>query len=45
MIDFIGREYELEQLQRLRRKKAASLIVVKGRRRIGNSTVTTRGIL
>lgn len=34
---FIGRKYELEALSRLLRKGSASLITVKGRRRIGKS--------
>ena len=34
---FIGREAELNNLKRFLRKKTASLIVVKGRRRIGKS--------
>src|SRR5687767_3740248 len=34
---FIGREIELEELKRHSRKKIASLIVIKGRRRIGKS--------
>jgi len=37
MPKFIGREYELMRLQELQTKKTASLIVVKGRRRIGKS--------
>jgi AAA+ ATPase superfamily predicted ATPase len=37
MSEFIGREQELEDLQRFLRKKTASLIVIKGRRRIGKS--------
>lgn len=34
---FIGREKELDQLQLLLKKRTASLVVVKGRRRIGKS--------
>lgn len=34
---FVGREYELEALQSLTEKNAASLVVVTGRRRIGKS--------
>ncbi len=34
---FVGREYELGALQRLTAKRAASMIVVTGRRRIGKS--------
>ena len=34
---FIGRKKELEQLRRLLDKPTASLVVVKGRRRIGKS--------
>ena len=34
---FIGREAELQELKRQTKKKIASLIVVKGRRRIGKS--------
>lgn len=37
MTIFIGREAELEDLKRFLRKKTASLIVIKGRRRIGKS--------
>ena len=37
MTNFIGREAELEDLKRFLRKKTASLIVIKGRRRIGKS--------
>jgi hypothetical protein len=36
---FIGREKELEALERLERKKTSSLAVVWGRRRIGKSTL------
>lgn len=34
---FIGRRVELERLQALYKKKTSSLVVVKGRRRIGKS--------
>ena len=34
---FVGRQLELEALERLRNKKTASLVIVKGRRRIGKS--------
>ena len=34
---FVGREEELSKLQILRDKKTASLVAVKGRRRIGKS--------
>ncbi len=37
MPDFIGREYELKLLNSLLAKKSASLVVIKGRRRIGKS--------
>lgn len=37
MTDFIGRKQELQKLQRLLKKSSASLIVVRGRRRIGKS--------
>lgn len=37
MADFIGRQKELEKLHLLWRKKTASLVVIKGRRRIGKS--------
>ena len=37
MVSFIGRKKELEQLELLQRKKSSSLIVVKGRRRVGKS--------
>lgn len=37
MSSFIGREYELELLNSLTTKKSASLVVIKGRRRIGKS--------
>ncbi len=36
-LPFIGRKKELEQLSRLLDKPTASLVVVKGRRRIGKS--------
>ncbi len=38
-VKFIGRREELAELQRYERKGTASLIVVKGRRRIGKSTL------
>lgn len=34
---FIGREQELERLKALHRKQASSLVVIKGRRRVGKS--------
>lgn len=34
---FYGREDELDRLQRLRKKKTSSLVVIRGRRRIGKS--------
>lgn len=34
---FIGRESELEDLKRFLRKKTSSMIVLRGRRRIGKS--------
>lgn len=37
MTRFIGRENELETLEGLLKKKSASLVVIKGRRRIGKS--------
>ena len=37
MAQFVGRENELETLAELRKKKSASLVVIKGRRRIGKS--------
>jgi AAA+ ATPase superfamily predicted ATPase len=37
MIPFIGRENELERLNNLFNKRSASLVVVRGRRRIGKS--------
>ncbi|MBP9693521.1 MAG: AAA family ATPase [Alphaproteobacteria bacterium] len=37
MTNFIGRETELEEMKRFLHKKTASLIVIKGRRRIGKS--------
>ena len=40
MMDFIGRKYELELLNSLTSKKSASLVVIKGRRRIGKSRLT-----
>lgn len=36
---FIGRQEELRRLNRLKRLKKASLVVIKGRRRIGKSTL------
>jgi len=36
---FLGRKQELSRLSRLKRLKKASLVVVKGRRRIGKSTL------
>jgi len=36
---FIGRKEELRRLSRLKRLKKASLIVIKGRRRVGKSTL------
>ncbi|MEI6789707.1 MAG: ATP-binding protein [Myxococcaceae bacterium] len=36
---FIGRKAELEQLARLLEKKSSSLIVIRGRRRIGKTTL------
>src|SRR5262245_31356751 len=36
---FIGRQKELERLQRLKNLQKASLIVIKGRRRVGKSTL------
>lgn len=38
---FIGRKAELDRLQALYRKEASSLVVVKGRRRIGKSRLIT----
>ena len=37
MSKFVGRRLEYERLSSLLRKKSASLVVVKGRRRIGKS--------
>ena len=37
MVPFIGRKAELESLSQLTKKKVASLVVIKGRRRIGKS--------
>ena len=34
---FIGRRKEIEELKNLMRKKSASLVVIKGRRRIGKT--------
>lgn len=36
---FLGRKQELSRLSRLRRLKKASLVVIKGRRRVGKSTL------
>lgn len=36
---FYGREYELQQLKALLQKDTASLVVIRGRRRIGKSTL------
>ena len=36
---FVGREEELEQMRSVRRKDKASLILLRGRRRIGKSTL------
>lgn len=36
---FLGRKQELSRLARLRRLKKASLVVIKGRRRVGKSTL------
>jgi len=41
MAIFIGREYEMGRLSELLDKKSASLIVIKGRRRIGKSRLLT----
>lgn len=35
--EFIGRKYELSELNRLLQKKTASLVAIKGRRRVGKS--------
>lgn len=37
MIPFVGRKNELESLSQLTKKKVASLVVIKGRRRVGKS--------
>ena len=37
MTYFVGRKNEISDLQRISRKKSASLVVIKGRRRIGKS--------
>ncbi len=37
MVHFIGRTYEMQRLEELLQKKSASLVIVKGRRRIGKS--------
>lgn len=42
MSKFYGREYELSVLERLLDKKTASLVVIKGRRRIGKSSLITK---
>ena len=34
---FVGRDHEIERLTQLTRKQIASLVVIKGRRRIGKS--------
>lgn len=34
---FVGRKQQLDSLQRLRKKRSASLVVIRGRRRIGKS--------
>jgi AAA+ ATPase superfamily predicted ATPase len=39
MVLFLGREQELSRLSRLKRLKKASLVVIKGRRRVGKSTL------
>ena len=36
---FIGRDYELNELQRFLKKRTATLIVCRGRRRIGKSAL------
>lgn len=36
---FLGRDRELSRLERLKRLKKASLVVIKGRRRVGKSTL------
>ena len=36
---FVGREADLEELSRLWRKRVASLVTCRGRRRIGKSTL------
>src|SRR5258708_19720944 len=38
---FYGREHELQRLQELAGKKTASLVIIKGRRRIGKSRLAT----
>jgi hypothetical protein len=38
---FYGREHELQRLQELSSKKTASLVIIKGRRRIGKSRLAT----
>ena len=37
MVSFIGRAPELERLNQIAEKNSASLVVIKGRRRIGKS--------
>ncbi|MBF8263847.1 MAG: ATPase [Parachlamydiales bacterium] len=39
---FLGRKLELNRLARLRRLKKASLVVIKGRRRVGKSTLVEK---
>lgn len=39
---FLGRHQELSRLARLKRLKKASLVVIKGRRRVGKSTLVQR---
>ena len=38
-MNFIGRKWELQALTQLKAKKSASFVVVKGRRRIGKSSL------
>jgi uncharacterized protein len=42
MTFFIGREEELSRLNRLKRQKRSSLVVIKGRRRVGKSTLVKK---
>lgn len=42
MANFIGRKNELDRLKRLKRLKKAALVVIKGRRRVGKSTLVKR---